>query len=479
MNYSLAVSATDGTCNTAPSQPVVLSTVPCKLQNVSAQLNCDTNSAVVSWELSDNVTRHTVQAIGSDGHRIDCTSSDHSCTLAGMRCGQSYNITVTALDGACDNSNTNLMLTSAPCAPSNVQTSLHCNISGGVVSVSWVQANGAEFYMAVAVSNDGHSYSCNTTTASCDLQELQCGQIYNVSVYSLAHGCGGVKSTMSQVQTAPCPPQNVSAIVQCDSESVLVSWNPAVDASLFIVELESESTGAISSCNSTNTQCSITHLPCGERFNLSVVALRGGCQSQPSSDLSIASAPCIPQGVNGTVDCVTNSAWVSWDVVNAAESYTVLAVGEDGHNSTCSSSNSTCNVPDLGCGRSFTFHVTASNAACVSPPSSSFQLETAPCALSSIVVVAECHSSVIMVQWQKARSGNSLYFATAEDQDLSILSCNSSASSCNLTNVHCDKEYTIIVAASANKCSSLRSPPYKIRTGTIINIMPFPSRIDV
>ncbi|XP_016147370.1 uncharacterized protein [Sinocyclocheilus grahami] len=464
MNYSLAVSATDGTCNTAPSQPVVLSTVPCKLQNVSAQLNCDTNSAVVSWELSDNVTRHTVQAIGSDGHRIDCTSSDHSCTLAGMRCGQSYNITVTALDGACDNSNTNLMLTSAPCAPSNVQTSLHCNISGGVVSVSWVQANGAEFYMAVAVSNDGHSYSCNTTTASCDLQELQCGQIYNVSVYSLAHGCGGVKSTMSQVQTAPCPPQNVSAIVQCDSESVLVSWNPAVDASLFIVELESESTGAISSCNSTNTQCSITHLPCGERFNLSVVALRGGCQSQPSSDLSIASAPCIPQGVNGTVDCVTNSAWVSWDVVNAAESYTVLAVGEDGHNSTCSSSNSTCNVPDLGCGRSFTFHVTASNAACVSPPSSSFQLETAPCALSSIVVVAECHSSVIMVQWQKARSGNSLYFATAEDQDLSILSCNSSASSCNLTNVHCDKEYTIIVAASANKCSSLRSPPYKIRT---------------
>ncbi|XP_016419796.1 uncharacterized protein LOC107749215, partial [Sinocyclocheilus rhinocerous] len=464
MNYSLAVSATDGTCNTAPSQPVVLSTVPCKLQNASAHLNCDTNSAVVSWELSDNVTRHTVQAIGSDGHRIDCTSSDHSCTLAGMRCGQSYNITVTALNGACDNSNTHLMLTSAPCAPSNVQTSLHCDISGGVLSVSWVQANGAEFYMAVAVSNDGNSYSCNTTTTSCDLQELQCGQIYNVSVYSLAHGCGGVKSTMSQVQTAPCPPQNVSAIVQCDSGSVLVSWNPAVDASLFIVELEPESTGAISSCNSTNTQCSITHLPCGERFNLSVVALRAGCQSQPSSDLSIASAPCIPQGVNGTVDCVTNSAWVSWDVVNAAESYTVLAVGEDGHNSTCSSSNSTCNVPDLGCGRSYTFHVTASNAACVSPPSSSFQLETAPCALSSIVVVAECHSSVIMVQWQKARSGNSLYFATAEDQDLSILSCNSSASSCNLTNVHCDKEYTIIVAASANKCSSLRSPPYKIRT---------------
>lgn len=93
----------------------------------------------------------------------------------------------------------------APCAPSNVQTSLLCDIhNGSVVSVSWVQANGAEAFMAVAVSNDGHSYSCNTTTASCNLQELQCGQNYNVSVYSMASGCGGVKSTMSQVQTGAC-----------------------------------------------------------------------------------------------------------------------------------------------------------------------------------------------------------------------------------------------------------------------------------
>lgn len=218
----------------------------CKPQNAVAQLNCDTNSAVVSWELTDNVTRHTVQAVGSDGHRINCSSFDQSCALSGLHCGQSYNITVTALDGVCDNSNTHLILQSgesadsqmtekprfnpvsevsvvkkqnmiintngccshslsAPCAPSNVQMPLHCNVSsGGVVSVSWVQANGAESYMAVAVSNDGHSYSCNTTTASCDLQQLQCGQIYNVSVYSLTQGCGGVKSSTSQVQTGTC-----------------------------------------------------------------------------------------------------------------------------------------------------------------------------------------------------------------------------------------------------------------------------------
>lgn len=89
--------------------------------------------------------------------------------------------------------------------------------------------------------------------------------------------------------SAPCPPHNVSANVQCDSGSVLVSWSPAVDASQFRVEIESQSTGVISSCNSTNTQCSIAHLPCGESFNISVVALRGSCQSQASSGFNIAS----------------------------------------------------------------------------------------------------------------------------------------------------------------------------------------------
>lgn len=84
----------------------------CKSQNASALLNCDTNSAVVTWELTDNVTHHVVQAAGSDGHRINCTSSDHSCTLFGMHCGQRYNLTVTAMDGVCDNSNTYLTLQS-------------------------------------------------------------------------------------------------------------------------------------------------------------------------------------------------------------------------------------------------------------------------------------------------------------------------------------------------------------------------------
>lgn len=86
--------------------------VSCKPQNVSAQLSCDTNSAIVTWELSDHVTHHSVQAVGTDGHHVNCSSSNNTCTLPALHCGQSYNTTVSALDGTCDNSNTLLSLQS-------------------------------------------------------------------------------------------------------------------------------------------------------------------------------------------------------------------------------------------------------------------------------------------------------------------------------------------------------------------------------
>lgn len=95
-----------------------------------------------------------------------------------------------------------LLSFSAPCAPTNILTALPCTTQNyGVVSVSWGQTNGAQSYVAEAVSADGHSSSCNSSTTSCDLQGLHCGQIYNVSVYSLAGGCQSAKSAVSQVQT--------------------------------------------------------------------------------------------------------------------------------------------------------------------------------------------------------------------------------------------------------------------------------------
>ena len=94
---------------------VALLSVPCEPQNVSTELDCQNNTALVSWELSERVFLHQVTALGSDGHSISCSSSSDSCTLPSMHCGQNYNLTVTAVDDVCNSSQSRLTVHSGGC----------------------------------------------------------------------------------------------------------------------------------------------------------------------------------------------------------------------------------------------------------------------------------------------------------------------------------------------------------------------------
>ena len=97
-------------------------------------------------------------------------------------------------------------------------------------------------------------------------------------------------------------------------------------------------------------------------------------------------------------------------------------------------------------------------------------LPPAPCALASITAFAQCHNSSIRVLWEPMEGsvGNSVYTATAEASDRSVLTCNSSASSCDLEGALCGLHYTVIVAASSDCCTSQRSPPYRISMGRLL-----------
>lgn len=87
-------------------------------------------------------------------------------------------------------------------------------------------------------------------------------------------------------------------------------------------------------------------------------------------------APCVPMNPVGRLDCVTNSAWVTWDASEGALSYYGLGQEPGGHNSTCTSTSSHCRIPDLKCGTLYTFHITAVNNHCRSNHSVTFELET-------------------------------------------------------------------------------------------------------
>ena len=143
LNYSITVSASDDTCSSAKSSPLVINTgripvimnvilnlflymsmfilvcvcvcvcvVRCIPQNVKAEMVCSNDTGVVSWEEGEEVSSYMVQAFGPDGDKMNCNSTTTSCQLPNMHCGQLYNLTVTAEDGQCDNSNAYLDLQS-------------------------------------------------------------------------------------------------------------------------------------------------------------------------------------------------------------------------------------------------------------------------------------------------------------------------------------------------------------------------------
>lgn len=55
--------------------------------------------------------------------------------------------------------------------------------------VSWSSVRGAESYLVSAVGEYSHQVSCETNENECDLTELQCGQIYNVSLTAVNSHC--------------------------------------------------------------------------------------------------------------------------------------------------------------------------------------------------------------------------------------------------------------------------------------------------
>lgn len=88
--------------------------------------------------------------------------------------------------------------------------------------------------------------------------------------------------------SAPCTPQDVDVISQCSDASMVVSWSGNPDAQDFQVIVASN-TGAGHHCNSSGTSCTIENLPCGQNYNVSVVSVTEGCESQPSTIVETSS----------------------------------------------------------------------------------------------------------------------------------------------------------------------------------------------
>lgn len=87
----------------------------------------------------------------------------------------------------------------APCPPTQLTVNSSCTSNN--ISVSWQASSGSVSYMAVATNEQGRQWSCNTSSTSCQLSSLLCGQQYSLYVVGVDDKCTGAKSDVKTIRT--------------------------------------------------------------------------------------------------------------------------------------------------------------------------------------------------------------------------------------------------------------------------------------
>lgn len=88
----------------------------------------------------------------------------------------------------------------------------------------------------------------------------------------------------------PCAPQNVQVQMNCTAGAMTVTWATNPDAESFYVDAVSSNISL--SCNTSGTSCSIRSLVCGLSLSITVRAVWGKCQSEPSAAVQALSGNC-------------------------------------------------------------------------------------------------------------------------------------------------------------------------------------------
>uniref|UniRef100_A0A8C1RPT0 Fibronectin type-III domain-containing protein n=1 Tax=Cyprinus carpio TaxID=7962 RepID=A0A8C1RPT0_CYPCA len=455
--YSITVTGMNGVCMGPANQPVTLVSAPCHNTGIQASLDCRSNSALISWTpgngtLSFNATLQSFQ----DPQKHSCFTNGSSCNIGSLPCGQHYNISVTGYGQTCSTcSKTLVTLDTAPCVPTKVNVSLSCG--SDTASVSWAASSGlVSYYTVTAVDDNRHTLTCNSSSTSCDISGLSCGQAYNVSVTAMSY------LNSECLNYTPCAPQSVvSQLLDCRTGDVQISWQSSKGAQIYYAQAKSSDKTLV--CNSTSTSCIIPAVGCGQTYNITVIAEANGCSSNASVTSQVTAGPCVPQNVSASVSCSSNIASVTWGSSQGAELYTVTASSANGPSANCTSTSTSCNLLTLTCGHS-------GNSAPVQVQAGLFLISyhdsfKMPCTPSNVLPTVDCVTNALVVSWTPG-AGGQYYTATLQDSNGLSTTCQSSGSQCNVTGLRCGQLYHVNVTASDGLCSSPPSATVNTNSGT-------------
>lgn len=77
---------------------------PCPPDNVDKSVHCDNHTASISWSSVPGAVSYTATLEQMDGSTTCCTTSNNSCDISNLPCGEMYTVLVVAEGRTCNSS---------------------------------------------------------------------------------------------------------------------------------------------------------------------------------------------------------------------------------------------------------------------------------------------------------------------------------------------------------------------------------------
>uniref|UniRef100_A0A674NSS5 Fibronectin type-III domain-containing protein n=1 Tax=Takifugu rubripes TaxID=31033 RepID=A0A674NSS5_TAKRU len=382
--------------------------------------------AMMTWGLVFGANLYRATAVDGTDASLNCTSASTSCQISMLKCGEKYEVRVTAISDDCTStSNTSALFeTSEPTVIADIP------VFHDSARFNWTASIGVVFYITVAEDANGARLTCTSNTVNnCNITSLPCGRKYNVTV---TYNDGTSLSV-------PCGPENVTANVSCGTGALTVAWGISVPADNYTTKI-SRAVGQPLHCNSTDMQCTAEGLVCGSSYVVNVFSITGTCISLPSADVTVQTFPCAPANISTNLLCGTNDLVVNWSSSSVPLNYSVKVVALAGNISslTCDTKHANCSLSGLQCGQTYNVSVKASSKSCSGPYS---QPQTTIFSLFDLLP-------------NLASQGATSYTARVTGPHGFSKTCSSSNLTCFVSDLQCASQYNVTVTAQDGHCTS-------------------------
>jgi hypothetical protein len=300
------------------------------------------------------------------------TTTATSCTVSGLSPGNhTFRVTATNARGIGNMSAAvSALVKQPPGSPTGVSATTG-ETTQSVVSWTAPTSSGDSAITGYTATSSPGGFTCTTTTAtSCTVTGLTGGVSYTFTVKATSSAGDSPASTASSAIIplgAPQPPTGVLATGGANAQSV-VSWTaPSNNGGDAITGYTVTSSPGGFQCTTATTSCTVSGLTNGTSYTFTVTATNSKGTSTASSASSAvvpSTAPGAPTGVSGSGS--TNQVVVSWSAPtsNGGATITGYTVSASPGGFVCTTTTATsCTVTGLTNGVSYTFTVTATNAA--------------------------------------------------------------------------------------------------------------------